>query len=79
MSRKKCPNCGGKIPETLDLCPDCMKAAGAGPVEIEAAEELRDIAAVLSITAETDGNIKEALQGTLNIAERLEGRNKRGN
>ena len=48
MSRKKCPNCGGKIPETLDLCPACMKAAGVGPVELEAAEELRDIAAVLS-------------------------------
>ena len=61
MSRKKCPNCGGKIPETLEL---------------EAAEELRDIAAVLSITAETDGNIKEALQGILNIAERLERKGK---
>lgn len=47
-----------------------------GPVELEAAEELRDIAAVLSITAETDGNIKEALQGILNIAERLERKGK---
>ncbi|MCI8935199.1 MAG: hypothetical protein HFE80_11985 [Clostridiaceae bacterium] len=74
MSRKKCPNCGGKIPETLELCPACMETAGAGSLEIEAAEELRDIAAVLSITAETDGNIKEALQGILNIAERLERR-----
>ena len=76
MSRNKCPYCGGKIPETLDLCPSCMKAAGAGPVEIAAAEELRDIAAVLSITAETDGNIKEALQGILNIAETLERKEK---
>lgn len=76
MNQKKCPNCGRKIPETLDLCPACMKAAGAGLVEIKAAEELRDIAAVLSITAETDGNIKEALQGILNIAERLERKEK---
>ena len=76
MSRKKCPNCGGKIPETLDLCPACMKAAGGGPVELEGGEELRENAAVLSITAETDGNIKEALQGILNIAERLERKGK---
>lgn len=77
MNRKKCPNCGGKIPETLELCPACMKAAGAGSAEVSAGEELRDIAAVLSITAETDGNIKEALQGILNIAERLERRSGR--
>ena len=37
-----------------------------------AAEELRDIAAILSIEGGTDANIKEALQGILNIAARLE-------
>ena len=37
-----------------------------------AAEELRDIARVLSITANTDANIREAIVGILNIAERLE-------
>ena len=34
MSRKKCPNCGGKIPETLDLCPSCMKAAEIGRAHV---------------------------------------------
>ena len=37
-----------------------------------AAEELRDIARVLSITANTDTNIREAMTGILNIADRLE-------
>lgn len=40
--------------------------------QIAAAEELRDIARVLSITANTDANIREAIVGILNIAERLE-------
>lgn len=40
----------------------------------EAAEELRDIAQVLSITANTDTNIREAMAGILNIADRLERR-----
>lgn len=40
--------------------------------QIAAAEELRDIARVLSITADTDANIREAIVGILNIAERLE-------
>lgn len=35
-------------------------------------EELRDIAAILSIEAGSDANIKQALQGILNIAARLE-------
>lgn len=39
-----------------------------------AAEELRDIARVLSITANTDTNIREAMTGILNIADRLERR-----
>ena len=37
------------------------------------AKELRDIARVLSITAGTDTNIREAMTGILNIADRLEG------
>lgn len=54
------------------LCPDCMRATGASADQIAAAEELRDIARVLSITANTDANIREAIVGILNIAERLE-------
>ena len=66
MKLTKCEQCGGPTAEGLPLCPDCMRATGA------AAEELRDIARVLSITANTDANIREAIVGILNIAERLE-------
>ena len=65
MKLTKCEQCGGPTAEGLPLCPDCMRA-------IAAAEELRDIARVLSITANTDANIREAIVGILNIAERLE-------
>jgi hypothetical protein len=49
-----------------------MRATGAAADQIAAAEELRDIARVLSITANADANIREAIVGILNIAERLE-------
>lgn len=74
MNLKNCERCGKPTAEGLPICPDCMKAAGTSPEEVEAAEELRDIARVLSITAGTDANIKEALTGILNIADRLERR-----
>ena len=51
-----------------------MKAAGASAEEVAAAEELRDIARVLSITAGTDTNIRDAMTGILNIADRLDRR-----
>ena len=68
MKLTKCEQCGGPTAEGLPLCPDCMRATD----QIAAAEELRDIARVLSITANTDANIREAIVGILNIAERLE-------
>ena len=68
----RCEKCGGQTAEGLPLCPDCMKAAGVSAVEVSAAEELRDVARVLSITAGTDGNIRDALTAILNIADRLE-------
>ena len=68
----RCERCGKAVPDGLPICPECLKLAGAGKAEISAAEELRDIAAILSIEAGTDANIKEALQGILNIAARLE-------
>lgn len=68
MKNRKCEKCGAPTAEGLTLCPDCMKESGA------AAEELRDIAQVLSITANTDTNIREAMAEILNIADRLERR-----
>lgn len=72
MKNRKCEKCGAPTAEGLTLCPDCMKESGAAAVA--AAEELRDIARVLSITAGTDTNIREAMTGILNIADRLERR-----
>lgn len=69
-----CVLCGEPIPEGIQVCPECMRKAGVDETNTTAAEELRDIAAILKITAPTDGNIKIALQGILNIAARLEGK-----
>ena len=69
MKLQHCERCGKQTAEGLTLCPECMKAAGAS-----AAEELRDIARVLSITAGTDTNIRDAMTGILNIADRLDRR-----
>lgn len=68
----RCERCGQSMPDGLPICPECLKLAGADEAEVSAAEELRDIAAILSIEAGTDANIKAALQGILNIAARLE-------
>ena len=68
----RCERCGQAVPDGLPICPECLKLAGASEAEVSAAEELRDIAAILRIEAGTDANIKEALQGILNIAARLE-------
>lgn len=54
--------------------PGLHERSGAAAEIVEAAEELRDIAQVLSITANTDTNIREAMAGILNIADRLERR-----
>lgn len=72
MNLNRCEKCGEQTAEGLPLCPDCMKAAGASAEEVSAAEELRDIARVLSITAGTDANIRDAVTGILNIADKLE-------
>lgn len=51
MKLKACERCGKRTAEGLALCPDCMKESGAAAEAVAAAEELRDIARVLSITA----------------------------
>lgn len=74
MKLRKCERCGEQTAEGLLLCPECMKESGAAAEAVAAAEELRDIARVLPITANTDTNIREAMTGILNIADRLERR-----
>ena len=74
VKNRKCEKCGAPTAEDLPLCPDCMKESGAAAEIVEAAEELRDIARVLSIEAGADANIRDAMEGVLNIADRLERR-----
>lgn len=66
--------CGKVAPEGLQVCEECMKRLNVSPPEAaQTAEELRDIADVLSITANTDGNIKKSMEALLRIADRLTG------
>jgi len=69
MGVERCVICGKIIPEGLQVCPECMAKN-----QESTAEELRDIADVLSITANTDGNIKKSMEALLRIADRLERR-----
>ena len=54
----------------------CLACPGQ-QAEGEEAQELRDIAEVLKITANTDGNIKRSMEAILRIADWLE--RKKGN
>ena len=67
----KCERCGASIPDTLALCPDCLRLAGADEAELSASETVRDIAAILSIEAGTDASEKQAVQAIMNIAAKL--------
>ena len=69
----RCLICGEIIPEWAQVCKHCMAKYGIEAGEAaEMAEEMRDIAGVLSITANTDGNIKQSMESILRIADRLE-------
>ncbi len=74
VKNRKCEKCGAPAAEGLPLCPACMEKSGTAAEIVEAAEELRDIARVLSIEAGADANIRDAMEGVLNIADRLERR-----
>ena len=68
-----CMICGAAIPEGSQVCKSCAEqfCIEAGEA-VEIAEEMRDIAGVLFITANTDGNIKQSMESILRIADRLE-------
>ena len=69
----RCLICGEAIPEGMQVCKSCMAQYHIEAGEaVEIAEEMRDIAGVLSITANTDGNIKKSMESILRIADRLE-------
>lgn len=71
MEQERCFACGEIIPEGRHLCRGCAKEHNIKSVGGEAAEELRDIAQVLNITASTDKNIQSSMEAILRIAERL--------
>lgn len=74
MSRAKCIICGKTLPEEgQQICVDCL----AEKSDEETAGELRDIADVLSITADTDANIKKSMEAIMRIAYRIDRRNKK--
>lgn len=66
---KKCQVCGKKALEVAEVCPECLQRAAVGKEQIQ---RLRQISDILSITADTDGNIKDCVQGIMEIAEDLE-------
>ena len=71
MDREKCIICGKTLPEDgQGICADCL----AEKSDEETAEELRDIAGVLSITAYTDANIKKSMEAIMRIAYRIDRR-----
>lgn len=66
---KKCSICGKPVFGAVEVCPDCLKRAGIDPGQIR---KIKQINSILSITAGTDGNIKECVQSLAEILEGLE-------
>lgn len=66
---KKCSLCGEKALEGIEICPECLKKAAVDPRQIK---RLRQISNILSITADTDTNIKACMQSITEIADDLE-------
>ena len=76
MGPERCLLCGEPIPEGTQICAGWMEKYTETEEDAQAAEELRDIADVLSITANTDGNIRRCMEAVLRIADRLERKKK---
>ena len=66
---KKCSLCGEKALEGIEICPECLKKAAVDQKQIK---RLRQISNILSITADTDTNIKVCMQSITEIADDLE-------
>lgn len=74
MEAEKCVICGKAITEWAQVCPECVRIMDRE--QQGTAQELRDIADVLSITANTDKNIQKSTEALLRIASRLERKGK---
>lgn len=65
----KCHLCGKKALQMIEICPDCLQKAQVGEGNIK---RLRQISNILSITADTDTNIRDCMESILEIAQDLE-------
>lgn len=65
----KCHLCGKKALQMIEVCPDCLEKARVDQKNIK---RLRQISNILSITADTDTNIKNCMESILEIAQDLE-------
>lgn len=75
MAKERCAVCGKTVLDGQPFCEDCRKRfqiVTAGEAA-ESAEEIRDVADILSITAGSDINIKRSMEALLRIAARLNG------
>ena len=73
MEKERCAVCGKTVLDGQLFCKDCRKRfqiVTAGEAA-ESAEEIRDVADILSITAGSDINIKRSMEALLRIAARL--------
>lgn len=71
----KCHICGKKALEVVEVCPECLQRAAVDPEQIR---RLRQISNILSITAGTDGNIRECMESIREITGELEKGGKNG-
>lgn len=65
----KCHLCGKKALEVVEVCPECLQRTAVDQKDID---RLRHISNILSITANTDTNIKDCMESLIEIAEDLE-------
>lgn len=66
---KKCSVCGKDALEMVEVCPNCLQVAAVDEKQIQ---RLKQISNILSITENTDKNIKDCVQSIIEIAEDLE-------
>ena len=66
---EKCHLCGKKALQMIEICPDCLEKAQVDQKNIK---RLRQISNILSITADTDTNIRDCMESILEIAQDLE-------
>jgi hypothetical protein len=72
MDAERCVVCGKIIPEGKQLCKACAATAELAQQKTDIVQSLRDVEAVLEITANTDRNIQKSMEAILRIADQLE-------